>query len=1544
MVEKILDKASFGLIRVNPKLTANVKVVVDSKENIYLESFSANTTLSSSSFKAFKVDPTSSYEKDVYRFFQNGNVPKNTAYQVFQQYEDTAVLSNYGDQYEMFYDGGCSSIASESYTEDLGLLAPLWLNEQIPNYFVIFRLDDPVAVNNKIAPTSKDGIPNAQTSMDFSKNVLDKCTLIKTFDMRPNSPLGEYIRNYRGKKDFPKAPLRATWRKDEPFQWSGISYNKGGFITKGEYSYEGLVTQDGTIIQDEFYLTQGFQRNGVLVANLLNLQFLFTDEKAGDYDFNRYFGLYVNDIDEGDFDLSGMGFYKNTEKTQLPKIKTIEQVSEQLNEPFTLTNEQGILLYLDSNTITTSTGIPTPKRVNEVESIFYVKDKKDKFHSIKKGSLWGTNQLRLADKEIDISLLTGFKKPETFAKGYVESKKGQAMASFKIGGTLPDGYRIRFYDGNNLIDEIAADQTFTAGPGTAYEQFFNPTGTPQEVAKAIMYAISIGIPEDIRYFDASVNDDTVYVQSRYGGTRFNQLRFEIDTDYPEPIEDGTLITYPTTSTGSNFIGGNDVYDAQLRVDKGAEKRFTVDRYVKTKGGFADVLSWTPYLEEPIYDVTGNYIIGYNDINEYSLIQLNEDQINLTSTKQAAIYIDYKPSFGRFSFFPVRDFDFDFYSTLYSQEGELAYETLEYNPGIFIEPTGSITPIPVGVGSDPDIIDFYADGGFANLIGLLRQADPDASVDSLVLSEYQRLEENYIKTQAVASRITPYINKWCYYTDGKDVRNHPYRLDVSESFGVSNFAPSQYDFGQYPLAYSHEWYYLCQIPEYFSNDAVKDSWSYFDVSPVDEVEADPLLETPYIPGTFQKTTSDGFTDYFLVDRFWWNGQWVEIDKQLRWTTLDGGDSSNFARGFLRGVKIIAKPKAKPSVTPNFNARGLEYVQDGSMNEYKFSCILVPNAEGKPNFQIKFIKNDKWKTITMVIFVNIFWPFIDGNRQSIDRTTLYSLQNRYENTGGEILPNPDGSYNFANSTMQGALSIATSVDQGSYYQVFGMDDADGNPTQFLTDIQIGADGSFNDIIWEVSGVTYGISGITEVISNDELHCTSLTNMPTLPTFTPTPGQNANAEYTIVGGGFGGFKQRMLDASFAQIAENVNLGNPDVIYETIDKDGNRLMNEDGTISETFMIRLEGQSKFLKSIYVGVLPDPNKPTSFNLTDIIGYDLSLQKAPRVVPFTRHSGWHNPITRDIFKFRDPYANINFAGSNPTGASTGNTGGGGGIPDEAYKLKVLSLTRYANTQFYSKDLSFGQLYNFFYHKVNVEDPSTILELSNESAFKSLYPLINEVGITYKDFYTFSSNWDPGYFEKSLDKSQTEDVIGTRSMKEKKSFFGSKYLKVPQVIELQTWLASEIEKPAIKQPSLVEGSFMYKEDDVKIQLYLFIQKRLINYLFPSVKETFEKYINPSYGFGNLTTLDDDVVEYITLNILPLYKLKGVELFTQQLRAEEETNYSYAELDDKEKINAGLSITDNFSSKLLNTNQFDTRLIYNKRLGYSERIGLSVSLEKK
>ena len=1534
MAERLLDKASFSLVRTNPKLTTNIKVVTNG-DDIFLESFSANTELSSSTFKSFKVDAASTYDKDIHRFYQSGNFPKALAYDVYQQFRDTSVLSSYNSQYEMFYSAGTESISSEAHTEDIGMLAPLWLKEQVPNYFVIFRLNDPSAVNNVDALAALDGETDAQTAAKFSKFVLENCTAIKTFDLTSNSNIGRYIRNYREQNDFPIAPITATWRRDEPFQWNGISYKNGGFTSGGNFTYDDIVAKDATIIQNDYFFTQGFQRNGVILANLLNMQFLFNDKYAAEYSVNRYFGMYVDEVEEGTFELSGEGFYKGTEPEQTPKITTITEVSDQLNEELILSNERGNLIYTKDPQVIT--GYPTPKRVNEVESIFYVKDKLNEFHTIKKGGRWNSDngEIRLFDKKIDISLLTGYRKPDSFASATIISPLAKALCTFKILDEVTPGVAITFFDNGVQVGQVAANTSLTNGPGTSFQSFFNPTGTPSEIALAISAAINNGIVPNDRYFEATYNKDIVYVQSLFGGSRFNRLSFGIDwINYPN----AQFETYPVTSNtnpSTNFVGGGDYKNAQLKVTKGDENRFSIGNFVKSKDGFAKIGNHIPYLEEPILDPIGR-TIGYRGVNDNVVITLDEGNIPTTGAGQVAVYSDFRVSFGRFSFFPVKDLDFDFYSTMYSQNGELLYEETYYNTIV----PGSLPIEYSGVSTNPNIREFYDRGGFTELIGLLREAQPDAEFDSVIASEYDRLEENYIKTQAVASRVVPYINKWGYYNDGRDTRNHPYRLNLSEAFTQNNFASSKYELGQKPLGFSHEWYYLCEFPPYFGTNAIEDSWSYFETAPIDSVDPNPFTGLPYIPGTFQSVTNNYFDEYFIADRFNVNNQITLIDRQLRYSRLRGGDSENFAQGFLRGVRIIVKQKALRSQKANFNANKLSYVRNSNFNNYRFSTIMVPNAINKPKAQVKFVKNEKWKTIVMMIFVNIDEECIAGG-QSIDRTTLYSLKSKFKyDPECEVIELSDGSFDYKHGIMRGAINLASSGGG----LILGQSDVTGNPTNFSDDITIGLDGQYTPIQFTIGADVYLISGITNIVSNSVIEAAFITrnNVPIALPYSGIPQLSLqSAEYVLIGGGYEAYISTLGDVSFAEIFRSVNLGNPEVIYETIDIDGNQVLDDDGSVSQTFSVELRAQDDITKPVYLGILPDPNKPTIFNLIDVIGYDLSLQRTPRISPIGRHSGYYEPISKELLFFRDPYLGIDF--DTITGSTSTSTGGSG-IPDEDYKLSVLNLMRYKNTQFFSDHVDFGQIKNMFYHKVNVEDSSSVLELSQDSAFLSLYPLINEVGIDYKDTYVFSSNWEPGYFRKSIDKTQIQSIIGTRSMTEKKSYFGSKYLNVPQEINLETFVQSEFNEEGIINSTLVDGTFMVREADANIEMYLFIQKRLISELSPSIKATFEKYVNPLYGFGDEESLNDDVEKYIVQNLLKLYKIDRIELFEKADRAEQSNDYATAGLTDLEKVDSGLRLTDNFSSKILNTNQFDTRLIYNKRLGYSESFGFNVVLIKK
>ena len=177
--------------------------------------------------------------------------------------------------------------------------------------------------------------------------------------------------------------------------------------------------------------------------------------------------MYVNEVEEGKFDISGEAFYKNTEKSQLPKIKTITEVSQYLNTPFEITNEQGILLFLDPTKTETITGLPTPARVDSVESIFYVKDKEDDFHTIKKGSIWGKDQIRLFDTKVDISLFAGYQEPDTFANASIIEHEGLAQMYIKLTGGI---------SGNALSNGTAtANTTNNYGSGVPIV-LYNPSG------------------------------------------------------------------------------------------------------------------------------------------------------------------------------------------------------------------------------------------------------------------------------------------------------------------------------------------------------------------------------------------------------------------------------------------------------------------------------------------------------------------------------------------------------------------------------------------------------------------------------------------------------------------------------------------------------------------------------------------------------------------------------------------------------------------------------------------------------------------------------------------------------------------------------------------------------------------------------------------------------------------------------------------------------------------------------------------------------------
>jgi hypothetical protein len=1509
MADPILDKASFQLVRTNPKLTTNVKLVVDSSDNLYLDSFNANTDLSNNIYKAFNIDPNSSYEKDVFKFYSQRNLPSSIAYSVFQKNNDIAVLPEYDDQYENFYAGGAESVSSESYKEDLGILAPIWLEEQIPDYFVIFRTNGPANVNLVNKDSSEYDIQYTTSANRFSQDILENSTIVKTFDLTAKSNIGKYLRNYRSNPLFPQSSLFVSNLSDEPVLFRGISYEKGGFVEKGDLLFDVFSKQEKTIIETEYLISSGFERNAVICANLINLQFLFNDEYADEYSINRYFGIYVNAQSEGSFYLDSNAFYLNRlAEKQYPRITSADQISNITNEKLVVSNTNGVVIYADPNSIETVTGFPNPQRTSEVNSFLYVKDKYDNFHTLKKGSNFLVDSLRLSDLKTDLGAFTGLDfPPSSSIEAEKLSNKGSAGFYIQINsGSVRNGLNIEFYDGSTKTHTIACNSSVATTPGKSNQYYFNGNGSAVDIANSILGAINY-YTIDSRFFSACIVGNKIVIYSRFTGSRFNRLGFKITET------DSTITTYPSYTADQliKFIGGSDDYNSRVKVITVAKDRFPEKLY-KAGENIASYVSDGLYLEEPTKDSNGN-IIGFSNIETYSTIIFDKVGVEVSSTGTLSSYTEFKPEFGRLSIFPVRDFDFDFYSQQYSQMGELAEEHDFYNE--YVLENGVL--VPVEESSYPQIVNFYENGGFSELQPILRkEGQLDIQQNQEILSEYDRLFENYNKNLVLPSRTVPYICKWVYDEYGKDVRQRAYRLNYSPALGIYNFSPSDKDFTQNPQAFTHEWYYLSKVPDYFDQLSLLESWSYFNET-VNDNQGTSL-------GFFQNVQTDNFTNYFVVDNLHNTLYDAYFDKQIRYSRFNEGNSANFSEAFFRGVKVIGKRRAESTVNIDYNLSDIKFTDPAYFNDYKFAAILIPNRPDKPDRQIKVIENKKWKTITLAIFLKVdYEEILPGNDLDvIDRTLLYCLKDKISpNNDGDFIPQTSGGdYLYEDSIMNGAINFAASKFNiaGQYYVIKGTFSSGGVAPNFTQDIKLGPDGKYNDIEFIISSGPdagfYQISGITDVINSSTLYATTVTkdgspfNLPYVPfdvlNFT-------SATYYVVYGGFNAFISIMSSASFASISSAINNGDPNVVYESVEADGT--LNYD-----QFTLELRSQDFFMKSVYLDPIRDPNKPTSFNLQNTIGYELSVSDNSRVVPFFRHGGRFNPKFVDVFKFLDPYL----------AEETDNTASQGGN-DLIYKEKVFDLMRYKNTQLDPTFVYFGIVRNYFYHKVNSTNSGGILELSGTSSFQSLYPLIDEIAINKRDFYIFSSSWDPGYFVTNLTKSKTELSPGTYSSLEKKAFYGSKYLKVPQSFLLEEFLSSE---------------YSVSEVDNKISVFVNVQAAMIRYFYNKISSLFEKYVNPKYTLFSQASVKEYTESYIKKNLLPLYKIENIELYIKESRLVQPDDFTPLEVSNANKTAEGLRPVKNFTVSFKDPSQFNLDLIYIKKSGFSISLGASLTITKK
>ena len=315
-----IDNKSFALLRTNPKLTSNSKLLVNSNGDLFLSSFRANKELSKIEYQKYEVKSSGIYSIDIANFYRN--LPLTQRYETLRASSDITLFSDYEFQYEDQYQYGAIQNTTKLYDEQYKIFAPIWLEKQIPSKFVIYRIED---VDYRTDYT-EDTIGQNSRILELLKNA----TIIKTIDLGKSSKIGEYLNTHVNDKRFPNSALTINFKEGSQSTFNGIDIVNGGFTVKTEQLDRDYVQVDYPEIFSNQTITNGFERNGIVSANIINLEFLFDDYTAENYKIYRYFGIYVDDIDEGDFGSIGLDSngYLNIEYSS---YKTFYDISNAVN-------------------------------------------------------------------------------------------------------------------------------------------------------------------------------------------------------------------------------------------------------------------------------------------------------------------------------------------------------------------------------------------------------------------------------------------------------------------------------------------------------------------------------------------------------------------------------------------------------------------------------------------------------------------------------------------------------------------------------------------------------------------------------------------------------------------------------------------------------------------------------------------------------------------------------------------------------------------------------------------------------------------------------------------------------------------------------------------------------------------------------------------------------------------------------------------------------------------------------------------------------------
>lgn len=260
--------------------------MVSGNYNLSLDSIESDPALSADKYKGYKFRKDNWYDEVLPKFFDG--LPASIGFKVKDDDDKEVMFNTFENQYDDIYQAGCKNISNnKSYSEEFECFAPLYLGEQLPTHFIIFRIDGPGIIN--------------LTKENFNTEILDKLKVVSIFNLTTTTPLGEWLdKNFIQNEYKPDFPLYIDFRRMEFSSWRGIDYEVGGWVEKNIF-LDSTLEYENTFFDLERLITDGFRENNVVFPDILNLSFLFDDTPATPdtlrkWSLNRYMGFYLDDL------------------------------------------------------------------------------------------------------------------------------------------------------------------------------------------------------------------------------------------------------------------------------------------------------------------------------------------------------------------------------------------------------------------------------------------------------------------------------------------------------------------------------------------------------------------------------------------------------------------------------------------------------------------------------------------------------------------------------------------------------------------------------------------------------------------------------------------------------------------------------------------------------------------------------------------------------------------------------------------------------------------------------------------------------------------------------------------------------------------------------------------------------------------------------------------------------------------------------------------------------------------------------------------------